>query len=142
MTENEKTLIDTNILVYAYDKSEGEKHKICKGLVAECFSGKRDFYISNQILAEFSFVTLNKITNKLSLEEVKGTVEEINICESWHKIAYSNVTVEKSLGQNNLAFWDSLIAETMIENGIFTIYTENEKDFKKKVELKVINPLK
>jgi predicted nucleic acid-binding protein len=28
-----------------------------------------------------------------------------------------------------MSFWDSLIAATMIENGILNIYTENSKDF-------------
>lgn len=39
-------------------------------------------------------------------------------------------------------FWDALIAETMKENGIVKIYTENEQDFMKIPGIKVVNPLK
>ena len=38
-----------------------------------------------------------------------------------------------------MSFWDSLIAATMIENNILSIYTEKEKDFKVP-SLNVINP--
>lgn len=38
-------------------------------------------------------------------------------------------------------FFDALIAATMIENGVDTIYTANEGDFQKFEEIKVINPL-
>ena len=34
---DEICLIDTNILVYAYDESEGKKHEICKRLIDECW---------------------------------------------------------------------------------------------------------
>jgi len=38
-------------------------------------------------------------------------------------------------------FWDALIAATMIENNVFTIFTENTKDFKKIKGITAINPL-
>ena len=37
---------------------------------------------------------------------------------------------------------DAVIAASMLENNIKTIYTDNEKDFRKILDLKVINPLK
>jgi len=39
---DEICLIDTNILVYAYDKSEGKKHEICERLIDECWKLKEN----------------------------------------------------------------------------------------------------
>ena len=36
-------------------------------------------------------------------------------------------------------FWDALIAATMLEHGIDTIVTENERDFKKIPGITIIN---
>ena len=46
-------LIDTNILVYAYDRSEGEKHELCKRLVNKCWKLWDNYSISTQSLSEF-----------------------------------------------------------------------------------------
>jgi predicted nucleic acid-binding protein len=46
---------------------------------------------------------------------------------------YKITTIKSAIdlsNENNMSFWDSLIAATMIENNIFNIYTENVKDFK------------
>jgi len=39
-------------------------------------------------------------------------------------------------------FWDALIAATMLENGVKTIFTENTADFRKIPFIKAVNPLK
>ncbi|MEK7539736.1 MAG: PIN domain-containing protein [Patescibacteria group bacterium] len=133
--------IDTNILVYAYQADEKEKHKIAKKLVEECFEGKKEYFISNQILAEFIFVTKYKKSVPAEESKIKEIVEEINKINSWKKLNYSNKTVEKALKENGKSFWDNLISATMKENNVYTIYTENVKDFSKIDGIKPVNPL-
>jgi len=57
---DEICLIDTNILVYAYDESEGKKHEICKGLIDECWRLRKKYSISIQNLSEFYVVITKK----------------------------------------------------------------------------------
>lgn len=64
---------------------------------------------------------------------------------NWTKINYSADTLEQAMNtaiNQKVDFWDALIAETMKENGIVKIYTENEQDFMKIPGIKVVNPLK
>ncbi len=64
---------------------------------------------------------------------------------NWIKITPGVSTVTEAIkicGERRLHYWDALLAATMKENGIFIIYTENEKDFKKISWLEVINPIK
>ncbi|MFH1587952.1 MAG: PIN domain-containing protein [Candidatus Diapherotrites archaeon] len=143
MNDDEKIFLDTNILVYAFDTSENIKHKKCKKLISDCFEGERNFYISNQVLAEFVSVMLTKIKIKYPQEKMKKRIQEINSIDSWKKINYSTNTIESLLTkQMKTSFWDALIAETMKESLVFTIYTENIKDFEKIEGIKAVNPLK
>ena len=65
--------------------------------------------------------------------------------DKWKKVDYTNLTTLKaalSSSYFNTPFWDTLIAETMRENGMIEILTENEKDFKAIPGIKAVNPFK
>ena len=136
---------DTNIIVYAYDASEVDKQKICSTLLEKVYENEIIGFVSNQILGEvFKGLTKN-IEKPISVDDAKLVIENIIDSDSWIKINYNHETVKKAILTvkiNKVPFWDSVIAETMKENTIYTIYTENEDDFKKIPEIKVINPLK
>ena len=142
--KDEILLIDTNILVYAYTKFDENKHKICEAIVESAFKGEKTYAISNQILSELFFVLTEKLKSPIPSEDaitiVSGIIDSIN----WIKINYTHETVKKSMLLSkicNVSIWDSLIAETSLENGISKIYTENTKDFRKIPNLAAINPI-
>lgn len=139
--EDEKIFIDTNILVYAYDASAKEKHEKAKQILSECFEGIKEFYVSNQVLSEFIHVTQNKIEEPLPEGEIKEIINEIATIKSWKKINYSVQTLQKIFHEKGKHTWDKIIAATMKENNIQTIYTENIKHFKEMTGIKAINPL-
>ena len=58
-------LIDTNILVYAFDNSEKKKHRAAVDLLKKCFDEKEKFAISSQNLAEFFMVMSSKVKSKV-----------------------------------------------------------------------------
>ena len=55
--------IDTNVLVYAYDKDEKQKHPIAKNLLKECWENKSGV-ISTQVLQEFYVTVTSKLSKK------------------------------------------------------------------------------
>ena len=135
--------LDTNILVYAYDSSEGAKYETARNLLQECFEGKRVMVISNQVLAEFARIVLFKIQFPLTNEKVNEIIDSIMQLPSFIKINYSCKTLQMSMHsftKPNSSYWDHLIAQTMLENGIVTIYTENVKDFQNIHGINAINP--
>ena len=141
----DKSLIDTNILVYSYEKppSEGHKCRVCLDLILNCFKGEKAGVISNQILAEFFYVITRKSATPLPPPEAQRLVFLLEASNHWQKLNYTTKTVinaSELSRRYQLSFWDALIAATMLENNIFTIYTENEKDFLKIPGIKVINP--
>ena len=132
MTEDSNIfLIDSNILIYACEAEDSIKRQKAKEIVNKCWQGKEKFVVSAQNLAEFVFVSTRK--SKLKLEEAKIFVSYIVGFIGFRKIGYTSETVLSAISIANefkMSFWDSLLAATMRENGIFNIYTENAKDFK------------
>lgn len=142
MTENETVLVDSNILVYAYDTTESQKHAIAKNTMKKIWETENGA-MSIQNLAEFYATTTGKTKKKLSSETAKQII--IDYTQILEIISYNQNTIIKAIDIETIHkthFWDALIIATMQENSIDTIITENEKDFKKIPWIKTINPFK
>ncbi len=130
MKDEELFLLDSNVLIYAYDKDEDKKRKIASNLLSSCFKKERKFALTNQILAEFSSIFLQK--GKGNVGFLKLIINDIFNCPEFLKLTYNERTILQALTikeKFKIPFWDSLIVATMKENGIYHIYTENIKDF-------------
>ena len=136
-------LVDTNILVYAYDVTDQQKHKRAKQLLEKCWKKEVVYAISSQNLAEFFIIITKKVPHPLPLEEAEQIIKDICAFSSWKVLQYSEQTLLKAIKlhkEKKKHFWDALIAATMLDAGITHIYTENESDFRS-FELFVENPL-
>ena len=144
MTEDydELFLIDSNLIIYAYDKDEIAKQRKSEEILTQCFRGNISLAVSNQNLAEFVSVVTKK--NKLSWSEAMINAQDIINFAGFKKINYDINTIISAIEiakEFKTSFWDALLAATMRENGIFNIYTENVNDFKMPW-IKAVNPMK
>lgn len=140
MTENSIFLLDSNILIYNYDDADPKKHTAAKHLIDGCWDGKEKFAISTQNLSEFFSVTTTK--KFLAKKDAIRIISDIIEFPGWTKLEFSPRTVleaAKISDEHDMSYWDSLLAATMKQNGIFNLYTENVKDFKVPW-LSVVNP--
>ncbi len=133
--------LDTNVLVYVIDHSDEGKCGVAKNILSRAFEGEFPAVVSNQVLSE-AYATLArlKVPEKDSSDFIQAFLDP-----AIGKINYSAKTVlaaVKISQQAKVHFWDALIAATMIENGVFEILTENEKDFAKIPGIRARNPFK
>ena len=136
-------LVDTNILVYAYDLTDQKKHNIARELLEKCWKKEIVYAISSQNLAEFFIIVTKKIPSPLSIEEAEQIIKDICSFSSWKILHYTEKTLQQAIilfKEQKKHFWDALITATMLEAGITNIYTENEEDFKRFDKLTVTNP--
>ncbi len=134
------SLIDSNLLVYAFDRAEGKKHEKAREFLFKAMDSKAGT-LSSQNLAEFHYNMTKKKTG-LSPEASQKAI--MGFCNAFRIISYNQNTVIEAIGTETIYgihFWDALLATTMQENKIRAIYTENTKDFRKVPWLKAINPL-
>jgi predicted nucleic acid-binding protein len=143
MKENDESLIDTNILVYAYDTSQGEKYKKARELIEKIWK-EGGGVITIQNMAEFVFVVTRKVQNPIPISEAKRIVEGIRSSAKWRILDRNIETFLKGieLYENlQIPFWDAQIASVLLDNGVGIIVTE-DKDFEKVRGIKVINPFR
>jgi len=129
--KDELFLIDTNVLVYAYETENSSKKRIAAKLLEKCFLKEVNLAVSAQNISEFIYVAIKK--GKLSHDEARINAEDIVKFNGFRKIAYSPQTILHAIDmakEFNMPFWDALLAATMKENHIYNIYTENIKDFR------------
>lgn len=143
MTENKNFLIDSNILIYAFDEEEKEKNPAAKKILERALNGEINIILSTQNLSEFYYNVTKKIKKPLSILEAKeiilGLIALANIKTSEvNKNSVLNAIDISS--EYYISYWDALIVSVMKENNVYSIITENDKDFKKIPWLKVINP--
>lgn len=136
---------DTSILVYMFDSSDSAKYNLACSLLEKVANGNEVGTISNQTMAELFNVLTTKTDKHMPATTASEIIHDFVSSTQWQMLNYTAETVKNaafSCKLLNTPFWDTLIVETMKENGISTIYTENTKDFKRIQGIKVINPFK
>jgi len=146
MSESTDTLflIDTNILVYAYDTTDKRKHERAKALLEKCWRREISYAISAQNLAEFFVVMTQKVPHPLSVDDAAQIVTDIIDFPAWKVLHYDTKALETAMllyKKTGRHFWDALIAATMIQAGVLHIYTENTGDFARFEHIVVKNPV-
>ena len=137
-------LIDTVVLVHAYTVSDDEKHRVALALTERVWGGD-EATTTLKNLCEFFSVVTRKVEKPISASAAETIVQGILAATQWTVIDRSSETVSKAIElvkRHHIPFWDALITACMLENGIHTIVTENERDFKRIPGITVINPFK
>lgn len=134
-----RSLVDTNILVYAA-LEEQDQHQPAVDVIAE-IATNGEMVVSTQNLAELSRVLLEKVKPSISPANVKRIV--FGYSHSSAVLEYSHSTVVNAISTKEkygIHFFDALLVATMQENGISRILTENTKHFEKIEWLEAVNP--
>lgn len=137
-------LVDTNILVQAYTVSDERKHEIALALVERVWAGE-EAATTLQNLCEFFLVVTRKVAKPLTASSAEVVLKGILAGSQWRVIDRTAETVFRAVELVKLhraPFWDALIAACMLEHGLHTIVTENERDFKRISGITVVNPFK
>jgi predicted nucleic acid-binding protein len=138
-------LVDTNILVYAFDSSEKAKHAEAKAILSSCLERREKFFLSTQNISEFYVVISQKIENPLPKKEAMELCRKLVAFTGFIKISPEPPTLLDAMrldSAHNAGYWDCLIAATMKANGVSVILTENVKDFGKIPGIVAENPLR
>jgi predicted nucleic acid-binding protein len=133
--------LDTNILVYAYDKDEKTKHEKAKDILTDCWN-ERSGLLSTQVFQEFYVTVTRKLPSKLSANEARETIKDFL---SWpvHQITATDIFSASELEEKyGYSFWDSLVITAAQASGAAILYSEDMQDGQQIDGLKIINPFK
>jgi predicted nucleic acid-binding protein len=127
MTES-LALIDTNILVYAFDADSGRKNSVAKDLIGRSWKHETAYAVSTQNLAEFSVVVREKVAHPAPSEDIRQFLSLVMRSRDWKVLGYQAKTIIRAheiCDEYRIHFWDALLAATMEEHVVRTIITED-----------------
>lgn len=136
---NVKTFVDTNIVVYAHDRSSRRKHKISKDILKELWQ-KRIGILSTQVLQEFFYISTKKISDPLSLSKAKESIKHFL---AWQIVVNDSFNILQAIElykKYKYSFWDSLIIQAAISGKAEMLLSEDLQSGQIIDSVKIINP--
>ena len=132
--------IDTNVFVYAHDKSNPVKFEAAKALILAQVS-KNQAVISFQVIQEFCNVMLKESEKKLSIKDAKRVVRELLLPLVAHNLSGSHIENTLDLfDKYSLSFYDAAIVGAALDTGCDTIYSEDMQNGADYDGVTVVNP--
>jgi len=135
-----KSFVDTNILVYAHDSTQGVKHERARALV-ETLWESGDGMLSTQVLQELCIHLRRKSARPLSVEETSKLIEDYS---TWDIVVNTAESVLQALefeSRYQISFWDALIVQAASSCEATVIYSEDLADGQTYSSVRVVNPL-
>ena len=121
----DKIFVDTNILVYAYDRSELEKQILALAILNQ-LTETQTGVISAQVMSEFFTAVTRKISLPLSPADAYQRLE--NYQQSWDTLDVTpEIVLEAARGVRDYQFslWDGQIWAAARLNQISVIFSED-----------------
>lgn len=136
----DKYFVDTNILLYAHDRSTGAKHERARQLIERLWISGQGV-LSTQVLQELCVNLRRRVGHPLPVEEVRRF---INDYLSWQIIINTPESVLQALEievRYKISFWDALVLQAAESAGAAVLYSEDLAAGQKYGPIQVINPL-
>ena len=120
----ERTFVDTNILVYAYDSESEAKHERARDSIRSLWT-EGNGVVSTQVLQEFYVTVTRKIPVPLAAHLARDI---ISTYRAWpvHQPAIDELLAASELGSDHgFSFWDSLMLVSAHRSGATSVLTED-----------------
>lgn len=137
-----RILLDTNILIYAYDRSSLYHAKAAE-IIKLALAGDFEAVVAQQNLVEFANVLTSnyKISASSVSQDIENISKDFQLITPLPKTIHLFLTLIRDLNVKTYLF-DIYLVATMISNDIESLITLNDKDFAGIKGLTVINPYK
>ena len=137
---SDKCFVDTNILVYAHDRSAGVKHQRAQMLLEQLWDSGQGV-LSTQILQELCVNLRRKASQPLPVEEVRQLIRDYSTWEIVTNTAESVLQVLDIEMRYKTSFWDALIFQAAESSGASILYSEDLATGQRYGAIQVVNPL-
>lgn len=131
--------LDSNVLVYAVDRSEPEKRELARGLFKEHLR-EGSGIVSPQVLREFYVTVTRKLSDPLSGEAAGRAVSSLLVYCPMQESKEMTVSAISRAQRFSISFWDALIVEAALIGGADHILSEDLQHGQTFDSVRVYNP--
>lgn len=118
-----RAFLDTNVLVYAFDRSDSTKWELATQLLRDADLTR--YVVSAQVLGEFFVTVTRKLPEPVSPDEAEAAVERLTKLEV---VPITSDLVQLAIARASTAvisYWDALIVEAARRAGCEAVLTED-----------------
>lgn len=136
-----KVFVDTNVLIYAYDTSAGDKHAEAVKIMQDLWDSGRGV-ISMQVLQEFFVTVTGKIAKPLDALTAREVVRDLL---KWNPVLITGEVLTEAIDIHvayKYSLWDSLLIASASEAGAVTLLSEDLSDRHKIKNIVIKNPFR
>lgn len=136
---NDRCFVDTNVLVYAHDRSAGSKHLRARSLVEQVWRAGSGA-LSTQVFEELGVNLRRKAGNPLSPAEVRSLIRDY---AAWEVVTNTIESIIEALEielRYKTSFWDALILQAAGHSGATVLYSEDLAAGQRYGSIRVVNP--
>jgi len=136
---SDRAFVDTNVLVYLFDRDAPDKRGRARTLLAE-LGGRA--VVSTQVLQEFFVSVTRKLARPLPEDEAEAAVRDLarlDVVELDVALVLQAVTRAR---RQRLSLWDSLIVEAALARGCEVLFSEDLQHGQKLGSLRIENPFR
>lgn len=137
----DRFFLDTNVLVYANDRSDRRKYDTAKRILLEGLANE-NMILSTQVLGEFFVTVTRKIEVKLPAESAKKQIHLLRTAEIIPIDFDLTVRAVEFSVQEGLSYWDSLIVTTAQKSQCALLYSEDMADGRTYGSVTIRNPFR
>ncbi len=130
--------VDTNILIYAYDKSAGEKHRLASQLVTGLWRS-RIGCLSVQVLQELYVVGARKLT-QIAPADLRLILTELGLWRVYSPGAMDVISAVDLHDRYQISFWDAMILHSARQLGCIVVWSEDLNPGQYYHDVRVLNP--
>lgn len=133
--------LDTNILVYAYDRTAGQKHELAVQLMKSCWENENGC-LSIQVLQEFFVTVTRKLAMPLDHQTARQIVADL---AQWRLHAPVTIDLLQAIDLQRdlqLSFWDAQVLQSAASLGCKQLLSEDLSHEQAYGGVQVINPFK
>lgn len=136
-----RCFVDTNILVYAHDRTAGSKHEQARRLIDHLWD-TGEGSISTQVLQELCVTLRRKLACPLPMHEVRQLIRDYS---AWNVVVNTPESILEAMeieSRYKTSFWDAMIVYAAEASGAEILYSEDLAAGQKFHRIQVQNPFK
>lgn len=133
--------VDTNVLVYAHDRSAGRKHEIAKELVKRLWESRQGC-LSVQVLQEFYVTVTRKVAQPIQPEEAAVLIRDLSYWRIHTPMAQDVLSAIDLQTYYRISFWDAMVIHSALCLGCGVIWSEDLSDGQMYHQVTVKNPFR
>jgi len=134
-----REFLDTNVLVYAYDRSAGEKHRRALHLL-EQLATRKDGALSIQVLQEFFVTVTTRLPKPLPVRDAAAIVSDLGALLTLAPGVTDVLAAIDMHDRLQVSFWDAMILRSASVLRCALVWSEDLAHGRRYDDVEVRNP--